>query len=298
MRGQVVDEDSSAGRLNRLSCSAQRAPDPSAAAPASASVGLGRDDVARPAPRRGRRRRGRSRRRPPAVVGEQHLFDLAGMDQLAAAVDHVVGAAERGQLPSTSSWPRSPVSSQPSVELSCPAADVSGDDVISPDTSTCPPRATPTVRRRRLARHRRPGPARRRGFLFLAGRADDVINRGGELVYPREIEEVLLADRGSARPSSSGCPTTSWARSGRLPRRPSRPTPRPNWSAIWSSAVSEAEPVQAAGLAAVVDDLPRAATGKILRHRVVRTGQGAAGDERSGRHVHEVDVVRVLRSPA
>jgi acyl-CoA synthetase (AMP-forming)/AMP-acid ligase II len=32
------------------------------------------------------------------------------------------------------------------------------------------------------------------GFLYLAGRADDVINRGGEKVYPREIEEVLLRD--------------------------------------------------------------------------------------------------------
>ncbi|MST35222.1 AMP-binding protein, partial [Acidimicrobiaceae bacterium USS-CC1] len=32
------------------------------------------------------------------------------------------------------------------------------------------------------------------GYLFLAGRADDVINRGGEKVYPREIEDVLLAD--------------------------------------------------------------------------------------------------------
>jgi len=32
------------------------------------------------------------------------------------------------------------------------------------------------------------------GFLVLAGRADDVINRGGEKLYPREVEEVLLAD--------------------------------------------------------------------------------------------------------
>jgi acyl-CoA synthetase (AMP-forming)/AMP-acid ligase II len=32
------------------------------------------------------------------------------------------------------------------------------------------------------------------GYLFLAGRADDVINRGGELIYPREVEEVLLGD--------------------------------------------------------------------------------------------------------
>jgi acyl-CoA synthetase (AMP-forming)/AMP-acid ligase II/phosphosulfolactate synthase (CoM biosynthesis protein A) len=32
------------------------------------------------------------------------------------------------------------------------------------------------------------------GFLYLVGRSDDVINRGGEKVYPREIENVLLAD--------------------------------------------------------------------------------------------------------
>ena len=32
------------------------------------------------------------------------------------------------------------------------------------------------------------------GFLYLVGRADDVINRGGEKVYPREVEEVLLRD--------------------------------------------------------------------------------------------------------
>ncbi|HWG72534.1 MAG TPA: AMP-binding protein [Acidimicrobiales bacterium] len=32
------------------------------------------------------------------------------------------------------------------------------------------------------------------GYLYLVGRADDVINRGGEKVQPREIEEVLLAD--------------------------------------------------------------------------------------------------------
>ncbi len=32
------------------------------------------------------------------------------------------------------------------------------------------------------------------GYLYLVGRADDVINRGGENIYPREVEEVLLAD--------------------------------------------------------------------------------------------------------
>jgi acyl-CoA synthetase (AMP-forming)/AMP-acid ligase II len=33
------------------------------------------------------------------------------------------------------------------------------------------------------------------GDLFLAGRSDDVINRGGELVHPREVEDVVLEHR-------------------------------------------------------------------------------------------------------
>jgi acyl-CoA synthetase (AMP-forming)/AMP-acid ligase II len=32
------------------------------------------------------------------------------------------------------------------------------------------------------------------GFVHLAGRADDVINRSGEKLHPREVEDVLLAD--------------------------------------------------------------------------------------------------------
>ena len=36
------------------------------------------------------------------------------------------------------------------------------------------------------------------GYLFLVGRADDVINRGGEKIHPREVEEVLLAEPGVA----------------------------------------------------------------------------------------------------
>jgi oxalate---CoA ligase len=36
----------------------------------------------------------------------------------------------------------------------------------------------------------------RDGYLFLAGRSDDVINRGGEKIYPGEIEDFLLAQPG------------------------------------------------------------------------------------------------------
>jgi acyl-CoA synthetase (AMP-forming)/AMP-acid ligase II len=44
------------------------------------------------------------------------------------------------------------------------------------------------------------------GYLFLVGRSDDVINRGGEKVYPREIEDVLLADPAVADAAVVGRP--------------------------------------------------------------------------------------------
>lgn len=42
------------------------------------------------------------------------------------------------------------------------------------------------------------------GFLFLVGRADDVINRGGEKIYPKEIEEIVLAVPGVAHAAVVG----------------------------------------------------------------------------------------------
>lgn len=44
------------------------------------------------------------------------------------------------------------------------------------------------------------------GYLFLAGRSDDVINRGGEKIYPREIEEFLATLPGVKTAAVVGVP--------------------------------------------------------------------------------------------
>jgi acyl-CoA synthetase (AMP-forming)/AMP-acid ligase II len=46
------------------------------------------------------------------------------------------------------------------------------------------------------------------GYLFLVGRSDDVINRGGEKIYPRDIEEILLAQPGVRSAAIIGIPDT------------------------------------------------------------------------------------------
>lgn len=44
------------------------------------------------------------------------------------------------------------------------------------------------------------------GYLYLAGRRDDVLNCGGELVYPGEVEEVLLGEAAVAEAAVASRP--------------------------------------------------------------------------------------------
>jgi acyl-CoA synthetase (AMP-forming)/AMP-acid ligase II len=48
------------------------------------------------------------------------------------------------------------------------------------------------------------------GFLFIEGRADDTIIRGGENIAPAEIEEVLRAHEGIADAAVFGLPDEEW----------------------------------------------------------------------------------------
>ena len=50
----------------------------------------------------------------------------------------------------------------------------------------------------------------RRGYLFIEGRSDDTIIRGGENIAPAEIEEVLLAHDAVAEVCVVGVPDEEW----------------------------------------------------------------------------------------
>ncbi len=69
------------------------------------------------------------------------------------------------------------------------------------------------------------------GFLFVEGRLDDVIVRGGENLSPGEIEDVLLAPRHRGRLCGDRRPRRGVGRGGggrdRAPRGCSRVTPKP-----------------------------------------------------------------------
>ena len=50
------------------------------------------------------------------------------------------------------------------------------------------------------------------GYLFLTGRAKEIINRGGEKISPREIDDVILGHPAVEQPWRLHCPTTGWVR--------------------------------------------------------------------------------------
>ncbi|MBT2503232.1 class I adenylate-forming enzyme family protein [Curtobacterium sp. ISL-83] len=109
------------------------------------------------------------------------------------------------------------------------------------------------------------------GWVSLAGRSDDVINRGGEKVYPSEVEDVLLGDPRVLEAVVVGRPDEVL---GAVPvayviPQPGDPVDVPGLVADLA-ARAEAHlarfrrPVEIV----VVPDLPRAPTGKVQRSRV------------------------------
>ena len=120
------------------------------------------------------------------------------------------------------------------------------------------------------------------GFLFLTGRSDDVINRGGELLYPREIEETLIAD-----PAVRDAVVVGRADPilGQVPVAYVIPADDPGTAEglqhlldmLGARCAAELSRFKRPEAIYVVEDLPRAATGKVQRYRLRTDAPAAAG---------------------
>jgi acyl-CoA synthetase (AMP-forming)/AMP-acid ligase II len=114
------------------------------------------------------------------------------------------------------------------------------------------------------------------GFLFLAGRSDDVINRGGEMLYPREIEEVLIAGPAVRDAVVVGRPDPVLGEAPVAYVLPADDAVSPMTASGMQDLIDSLAARCAAQLSKfkrpeaiyVVEDLPRAATGKVQRHRL------------------------------
>jgi acyl-CoA synthetase (AMP-forming)/AMP-acid ligase II len=111
------------------------------------------------------------------------------------------------------------------------------------------------------------------GYLMLTGRLKELINRGGEKIGPREIDEVLLSHPAVAEAVAFG-------------------VPHPTWGEEVAAAVVLKEQLNEATILAfckerladfkcpkklyIIDTIPRTATGKIQRGAVAKAMLGGA----------------------
>jgi len=120
----------------------------------------------------------------------------------------------------------------------------------------------------------------RDGFVELLGRADEIINRGGEKFLPAEVEAVLLRDHRVADAAVVGRPHPSLGAEPVafvVPRRDVVSTGQPR-SPVWHRGlVEDLHRLCATALSrykrpvsiTVIGALPVGPTGKVARHRIV-----------------------------
>ncbi len=111
------------------------------------------------------------------------------------------------------------------------------------------------------------------GDLFLAGRSDDVINRGGEMVHPREVEDVVLGHPQVDAAAVVGLPDEMLGeRVIALIVRNDKDSTRPDRDVadeLAAIAAAQLSGFKRPGEYRFVAELPVGATGKI-RHRAAR----------------------------
>ncbi len=111
------------------------------------------------------------------------------------------------------------------------------------------------------------------GYLYVEGRMDDVIIKGGENLSPSEIEDALLRHAGVEAVAVVGVPDSDWGESvaAAVVLGPSmsglRPTEITDELTAWVR--ERLGSLKTPGRVVVYDDLPTTASGKLLR-RVVR----------------------------
>jgi len=112
------------------------------------------------------------------------------------------------------------------------------------------------------------------GYLFLAGRSDDVINRGGEKIYPREIEDVLLAQPGVRSAAVVAAHDEVLGERPVAYVGPTEPWPRELADALREACAAALPRPKRPSAFYLVRDLPLGATGKVARRRLRELAAG------------------------
>jgi acyl-CoA synthetase (AMP-forming)/AMP-acid ligase II len=106
------------------------------------------------------------------------------------------------------------------------------------------------------------------GYLFLAGRADDVIVRGGENISPGEIEDVLIAHPAIADVAAVAAPSVEWGETVGVAIALRPDADRPDEAELKELVRARLRSSRVPEVIHFVDALPYNEMGKLLRREV------------------------------
>jgi fatty-acyl-CoA synthase len=114
-----------------------------------------------------------------------------------------------------------------------------------------------------------------RGYLRIAGRLKEMIIRGGENIYPREIEQVLFTHPGVVDVAVVGVPDEVWGEQVAAFIRPA-PGATPGEEELAEYVRARLAPHKAPRVWVFVEQFPMTGSGKIqkflLRDRLIQPG--------------------------
>ena len=123
------------------------------------------------------------------------------------------------------------------------------------------------------------------GDLWVSGRTDDMINSGGENVYPDEIERIMASAPGVDRLVIAGTPDEKWGSVVTAFFVPSGGTCDAGLIARvedWARTSSGLPPLKRPKRYVAVTSIPTSAVGKILRRLLTTDGPTVLADSASG----------------
>jgi acyl-CoA synthetase (AMP-forming)/AMP-acid ligase II len=106
------------------------------------------------------------------------------------------------------------------------------------------------------------------GYLFLAGRADDVIVRGGENISPGEIEDVLLTHPAVADAAAVGMPSVEWGEAVGVALVAREGHPAPSEAELCALVKDRLRSSRVPERIVMLEALPYNEMGKLLRREV------------------------------
>ena len=113
------------------------------------------------------------------------------------------------------------------------------------------------------------------GYLSIVGRIKDMIIRGGENIYPREIEEFLHGLPGVARRARDRRPERALRRGGHGVGQAARRASRSTADELVAACRGRIATFKIPAHWRIVDDFPMTVTGKIQKFRLRELAAGA-----------------------